>query len=182
MDKKLYMANLVALMRSLTETEQASGDVIAIRSPSAKYKEITLRCSTGNLTLLFEYGTLYIQGFRNSAGSMFLYKNVTYDVVATKFAYTSDYGDLGLNRQLAFTLTLSELDDAMDALRSYTTAQHQDTLKRPTWQCAVGLAEALRFQDVAMAVMNGGQITDLDWSKRTKGGDYKVRVKHRKAA
>lgn len=175
-----YLANLNGLMWSLTENEVATGELVARRDARRKYQEVPIRYSNGEILLLFELGTLYVQGFRNAGKELFVFKDVTYDVMpAKKYTLGTDYKDFGLDRQIAFTLTLAELDDALGTLRSTNTETALNSLKRPMWQCAVGLAEALRFQDVAMAVMHGTTVPSLDWSRRTKDGDYKVRVKHR---
>lgn len=56
----------------------------------------------------------------------------------------------------------------------------QNRLKTPLWKCAVGLAEATRFHNVARAVMAGTPVPDIDWKKRSKAPlDYKVRVTHK---
>lgn len=175
-----YLANLRGLMLSLTENEAASGDLVARRDPRRPYQEVPVRCTDGEILLLFELGNLYLQGFRNRGKELFVFKGVTYDVMPTKkYNLGTDYGDLELDRTVDFTLTLAELDVALGTLFATTTATALNSLKRPMWQCAVGLAEALRFQDVAMAVMHGTKVPSLDWSRRTKDGDYKVRVKHR---
>lgn len=181
MDKKTYLTNMRSLMFYLTVNSGAdgNGDLVARTDPARKYQEIPISFSGGTMKLLFELGNLYLQGFRNRDGAMFIFKDVTYDNFARKFAYATDYGDLGLDRNMAISLDLNDLNMALDTLHNVKATTAPNTIKKPMWQSAIGLSEALRFQDVAMAVMAGTEIPSLDWAGRTKLNDYKVRVKHR---
>lgn len=181
MDKKTYLANMRALMYYLTENSggNGDGDLVAKTDANRKYQEIPITFSSGKVSLLFEFGNLYLQGFRNKNTEMFIFKGVGYDNFAKKYPYTTDYGDLGLDRNSTIHVGLRDLDEALNTLHNATDKTGPDTIKKPMWRCAIGLSEALRFQDVAMAVMSGTAIPSLDWAGRTKQGDYRVRVKHR---
>lgn len=178
MDKKTYIQNLNALMHYLTEKGE-SGDLVASSGKTKAFEEIPIYYASGQITLLFERGSLYLQGFRNKDKQLFTFKGVKYAInPAKKFNIGTDYGDLGLDRKSPIYLSLNELSNAMLTLDNTKTNDKEDKVKKPMWQCAVGLSEALRFQDVAMAVMQGSEIPSLDWSARTKQNDFRVRVKH----
>ena len=179
MDVKTYTGNLRTLMHYLTTNAGAGGDLVPLRDGNRKYQEIPIAYSGGTITLLFKLGDLYLEGFRNTGNNWFLFKDGTHACNAVKrYTIGTDYGDLGLDRNGNFTLTLAQLDQALTTLHNATPDKAQNSIRTPMWQCAVGLAEALRFQDVAMAVIKGTNMPSLDWSARTKQGDFRVRVKH----
>ncbi|MES3035340.1 MAG: ribosome-inactivating family protein [Gemmatimonadota bacterium] len=179
MDVKLYTANLRAMMLYLTTNGGPGGALVPLRDGNRTYQEIPISYSGGSITLLFKLGDLYLEGFRNTGGGWFLFKGGTHAVNAVKrYTIGTDYGDLGLDRNGNFTLTLAQLDQALTTLHNATPAKAQDSIRTPMWQCAVGLSEALRFQDVALAVIKGTNIPSLDWSARTKAKDFRVRVLH----
>lgn len=177
-----YISNLTSLMRSLTQNENVdgTGDLIARPAHPQRYQEIEINFGFGKVTLLFELGNLYLQGFRNKSNQLFLFQGVGYAInPAVRFNKSTDYGQLGLDRNSDICLGLDELSQALNTLSNMKINDTFDKVKKPMWQCAVGLSEALRFQDVAMAVMHNTKMPSLDWSQRTKENDYKVRVKHR---
>jgi hypothetical protein len=175
-----YTSNITGLLRSLTENENGNGDLIATPPGVRTYQEIEIHFDYGKVTLLFELGNLYLQGFRNKGNELFIFEGVNYAVnPAKKFTQSTDYGQLGLDRNSDIYLSLTELSNALNTLLNIRKADNFEKVKKPMWQCAVGLSEALRFQDAAMAVMHNTKMPSLDWSSRTKANDFRVRVKHR---
>lgn len=181
MKKHTYLSTMLALMRELTETEASSNEIVAKQATSLKkYHEVEINFDYGRIKLIFELGNLYLQGFRNKNGDLFIFKDVDYlKISATIINITTDYDDLGLDRAGSIRLGLEELSNALNTLLHTLKTDKFDKVKKPMWQCAVGLSEALRFHDVSMAVMNNQEMPSLDWSRRTKSADFRVRVKHR---
>ncbi|TRW97670.1 hypothetical protein FNJ84_09260 [Paracoccus sp. M683] len=186
MTKNEYIANITALNRTLATLEAATGDLVPRTAGAANCVEVEVGFSLARrVKLMIQYGDLYIQGFRNKDGELFLFAGSKYNgsgAVASQFNGKTDYGSLGWSRHSGKTVTLDDLDNALttfyNAKAGTTTFAN---VQNAMLCCALGFAEALRFQDVSMAVMNGTEIAsaDVDWSARTKANDYKVRVKHR---
>lgn len=180
MELKDYLYNLRTLMLSLTVNEGDGGPLVPRTDPARAYIEIPIRSTDGDVVILFELGNLYVQGFRNKAKKIFIFKDVGYDCVPeVQYRFGTDYGALGVDRNSALYLSLNDLNFALLTLMNANRDTNQDTIKQAIGRCAIGLSEALRFQDVAMAVMHNTQIPNLDWARRTAEGDYKVRVQHR---
>lgn len=179
MTKQEYIAIIRALGQALCVPGTGGGKPRP-RQPPPQYREVTLTYWTAStITLIFELPNLYLQGFRNANGDVFLFKDVTYTVTAVKkFSFTTDYGPLGLDRNSEIHVSLEDLANAFQTMVNFTADKPENAVKRPTWQCAVGLSEALRFTDVAQAVVDGTAMPDLDWSGRTTRNDPKVRVLH----
>ncbi|WP_366657861.1 ribosome-inactivating family protein [Fodinicurvata sp. EGI_FJ10296] len=179
-----YVSILNTLMVHLTVNEETKdgsrGPLIAIQPKKHPYIEVPIKCTAGTVSILFELGNLYVQGFRNKSKKIFIFKDVKYDCSPEmKYTFGTDYGALGVDRNSPIYLSMNDLDFALGDLFNATSDTKQSTIKRAIGRCAIGLSEALRFQDVAMAIMHNREISSLDWARRTADGDYKVRVQHR---
>jgi len=118
------------------------------------------------LQLVFQLNDLYIQGWRNSSGQLFLHRTSGYAIAPDKrFTYTNDYGELGYDRNSAITVTLDTVNGALAAAYNAKLTAEQDTFKRPFYLLAIAFAEALRFSDVMYNIIHGLPIDDVDWDK-----------------
>lgn len=174
LDKVSYPLNVSLIRRDLTNAP-ALGGISGPSQTRTGYGQFTLQFTASPLTLFYKLDDLYIEGFRAKNGKIFLTKNAKCSITADyRLPYGNEYGELGLDRNTAFDLSLANVNGAVDTLYYRTDARSPDELKRPLWIVCVAFAEAVRFDDVLLAIVHDKPIDDLDWTQHKKAD--KVRV------
>nr|WP_247893459.1 ribosome-inactivating family protein [Azospirillum endophyticum] len=174
MDKVSYPLNVSLIRRDLT-IAPAAGGIPGPRQTRTGFGQFTLKFTASPLTLFYKLDDLYIEGFRARNGKLFLTKNAQCSITSDfKLPYGNEYGELGLDRSTAFDLSLANVNGAVNALYHRTDGKNPDDLKRSLWIVCVAFAEAVRFDDVLLAIVHDKSIDDLDWTQHKKAD--KVRV------
>jgi Ribosome inactivating protein len=176
LDKVTYPLNVALATQALTNSSSGfTGTRPNPRTTKKGWAAFQIQQDSDyDLTLLFCLDNLYLEGFQNKNG-VFLHKTSKYSITPTKkFSFGNEYGELGYGRTAAITITLDNLNGALGTFQYANTGTNEDQVKRAFLYCAIGFSEAIRFDDVIMAILKGDPISDLDWDKHKDAS--KVRV------
>jgi len=145
------------------------------RTTRAGWGSYTVDDDTSPVQLLYKLENLYIEGFRNGAGHIFLHRDSGYSIVFnTRFGFGNEYKELGYDRVSAITVTLDNVNGALATVYNATAATKAETIKRAYLILAIAFAEAVRFDDVLKHIIAGTPIDDLDWTKHKDKSKIRV--------
>lgn len=171
-----YPLNIARLRLALTD---ASGPPDGVPGPrktrGVGYATYRLAHTNTALTLIYRLSDLYIDGFIPANGEPYLFKTSEYaNAPRNRLAFDADYRSLGLSRTTAFRMNLDAVNGALISVYNVRTVQEANGFKECYWKLAVAFAEAVRFDDVLLNILQDKPIDDLDWSKHKR--QDKVRV------
>lgn len=174
LDATTYRQNITAARIALSDA--GTGQPPGPRTTRASgFTTFTVTDTTSPLTLIYTANNLYIEGFRNSGGVVFLHKHSGYSITpGTRFGFGNEYKELGYDRLGAITVTLDNVNGALAAAYNAKATTSVDALKRAFLYLAISFAEAVRFEDVLDHIIDGTEIDDLDWAKHKD--QTKIRV------
>lgn len=170
-----YSLNVARIRRDLTNAVPVANGAAPPNRTRAGYGNYTIDDPNVPVTLYYHLQDLYIEGWGTSRGEIFMTSNAGHPTAPdVRLPYTNQYGALGLDRNTSFTITVGKVNNALKALYNATIATAPNDLKEPLSIACVAFAEAVRFDDVLVAIVNGTPIDDLDWDKHKRPD--KVRV------
>ena len=176
--KTTYPLNVALIRRDLTIAPSLADGIGAPRTTQAAgYGTFRLKATDTPLTLIYRLNDLYIEGFipGDGTGRPYVFKESHYAInTPFRLAFGNDYRSLGLSRSAAFRMNLEEVNGAVIAVHHVKSLQDANGMKEYYWKLAVAFAEAVRFDDVLVNILEDRPIADLDWTKHVR--QDKVRV------
>jgi len=175
--KVTYPLNVALIRRDLTDAPPLAAGLVRPRTTKKfGYARYRLKSTELGLTLIYRLNDLYIEGFipGDGTGDPYLFKDSEFDHPSNRLAYDGSYRSLGLSRVSAFRMNIDEVNGAIIKLSHVTSLKEANGLKDWYWRLAVAFAEAVRFDDVLLNILEDKPIDDLDWTKHKRAD--KVRV------
>lgn len=167
LDAVSYQKNIIEIRSKVTGYKIG---VVGPREPAktktAGYSIFQIIDTDNPLELIYQNHDLYVEGWRNRDGEVFVHSRSGFDMQATKrFRCTNEHGDLGLDRTTAIYISLDNINGALAECYNAKTSAKDDGFKRSFAILAAAFSEAVRFGDVMYQIIKGLPITDLDWAK-----------------
>lgn len=178
LDRTTYPLNVALIRRDLTNAPGLNDGLAKPRTTQKTgYGIYRLKSTSLPLTLIYRLNDLYIEGFipGDGTGRPYVFRDSHYAIGApNRLAFGNDYRALGLDRSTAFRMNVEGVNGAVIKVASVTSLQEANGLKECYWKLAVAFAEAVRFDDVLVSILEDTPISDLDWTKHKRPD--KVRV------
>lgn len=178
--KETYRSEVERARRVLTDVAPGPGGYpVTVSNPEAT-RYITrpfghglfrLRLVRTPLTLVFRLNDLYITGFipGDGTGPPYVFANSQFAMnTPNKLRFGDNYRSMGLWRETngLYDLSLDQVSDIVRRVHDVRNVGEANDLQKSFWMLSIGLAEAVRFDDVLDNIVAGEQIADaqLDWS------------------